>query len=48
MRSARVALDMAREEKRLFQMDVLAAVAEAYYAAVLARENLRVRQKPFH
>lgn len=42
LRSAHVARDMAREEKRQSQMDVLAAVAEAYYAAVLARENLRV------
>jgi outer membrane protein TolC len=42
LRSAELGLEMTREQKRQAQMDLLAAVAEAYYAAALAAENQRV------
>ena len=45
LRSSELGLEMMREQKRQAQMDLLAAVAEAYYAAVLARENQRVAEE---
>ena len=45
LRSAQLGLEMTEEQKRQAQMDILAAVAEAYYGAVLARENQRVAEE---
>ena len=44
-RSAQLGLAMTQEQKRQSQADILAAVAEAYYAAVLAREGQRVAEE---
>ena len=45
LRSAQLGLEMTREQKRQAQMNLLAAVAETYYGAVLARENQRVAEE---
>ena len=44
-RSAQLGLEMTREQQRQARMDVLAAVAGAYYGAVLARENHQVAEE---
>ncbi len=45
MRQAQAGLEMTREQTRQLRMEVLDAVAEAYYAAVLAQENQRVSEE---
>jgi outer membrane protein TolC len=45
MRQARAGLGMTREQTRQLRTEVLEAVAEAYYAAVLAQENQRVSEQ---
>ena len=45
MRQAQAGLEMTREQTRQLRMEVLEAVAEAYYAAVLAQENQRVSEE---
>ncbi|HWP85846.1 MAG TPA: TolC family protein [Terriglobia bacterium] len=44
-RSAQLGLEMTQARKRQAQMDLLAAVAQAYFGAVLARENRRVAEE---
>jgi outer membrane protein TolC len=45
LRATSTALDMTKQQTRQSEMDLLAAVTEAYYAAVLAEEELRVAEE---
>jgi outer membrane protein TolC len=45
LRSAQLGLEMTREQKRLAEMKILTGVAEAYFSALLARENRQAAQQ---
>ncbi len=48
LRSALLTRDMASEQSRRSEMDVLQAVTETYYGTVVAQENLQVAEEAFH
>ena len=45
LRSAQLGLAMTREQKRQAEMEILTGVAEAYFGALLARENQQAAQQ---
>jgi outer membrane protein TolC len=45
LRGAQLGLEMTREQKRLAEMEILTGVAEAYFGALLARENREAAQR---